>query len=256
MDIVIPVIQEETKKYNDTVIDAPLLFEFKLNEICDITIGVLSSEQTCIERICKRDGINIEKAKERLNNQKDENFFKINCDYCIINEKNDNLEKKIEEILNGKNLSNEKVLHLSCGNIEYLQFRKLLEYSERIEHCYTLKPLDFKIGDKEKVLEEYNTICDLLGLNPKNIYRPHQTHSNNISNITDELPGIHIKELENVDGLITKEKEKILSLVFADCICLYFYDPEKNIIRKYSFRLERYVSRNSKSSCSKIKTRV
>lgn len=126
----------------------------------------------------------------------------------------------------GKNLSNENVLHLYKGDIEYLQFRKLIEYEENIEHCYTLKPLDFKAG--ENLEREYKEICKALKLDTKNIYRPKQTHSTNVKKV--EFQGIHDKEFENVDGLITDKTDKILSLTFADCICLYFYDPVKNVI--------------------------
>lgn len=43
-----------------------------------------------------------------------------------------------------KDLSNEKIVHQKCGETQYIQFRKLLEYPE-IEHCFTLrKGLDFK----------------------------------------------------------------------------------------------------------------
>ena len=36
-----------------------------------------------------------------------------------------------------KDLSNENVVHIKDGDIEYLQFRKLLEYKDRVTHCYT-----------------------------------------------------------------------------------------------------------------------
>lgn len=37
-----------------------------------------------------------------------------------------------------KNLSNENVIHVKKGNTEYLQFRKLLEYKDILEHAYIL----------------------------------------------------------------------------------------------------------------------
>ena len=41
-----------------------------------------------------------------------------------------------------KDLSNENIIHVKNDNIEYIQFRKLLNY-KNITHCFTLKPLDF-----------------------------------------------------------------------------------------------------------------
>ena len=41
-----------------------------------------------------------------------------------------------------KNLSNENIIHIKKDGLEYIQFKKLLEY-ENVKHCFTLKPLDF-----------------------------------------------------------------------------------------------------------------
>lgn len=211
------------------LLDAALLFEMELNEICDITIGVLAKEGTCIKRICKRDNLDEEKAKARIKSQKISEYFKINCDYCINNEEECNITKEINEILGGENLSNKNMIHMYDKNVEYLQFRRLLQFSQNIKHCYTMKPLDFNIGDKEKVLNDYKKICNALELDNNNIYRPSQTHSSNVKKILYEDAGIYGKELQDIDGLITKEKNKIMSLTFADCICLYFYDPVRNV---------------------------
>ena len=40
-------------------------------------------------------------------------------------------------------LSNEQVVHKRKNGVEYLQFRRLLEYEDTLKHCFTLKPLDF-----------------------------------------------------------------------------------------------------------------
>ena len=42
--------------------------------------------------------------------------------------------------------------------------------------------------------------------------------------------GIFPQELKDIDGLITQENNKILSLTFADCTPIYLYDKQKNII--------------------------
>ena len=41
-----------------------------------------------------------------------------------------------------KDLSNENIIHIKRDKLEYIQFKKLLEY-KNIKHCFTLKPLDF-----------------------------------------------------------------------------------------------------------------
>lgn len=116
-----------------------------------------------------------------------------------------------------------------------MQFRRLLEYSNKIQHAYTLKPLDFgHNGNMEKNIErvkkDYQKICDSLNLEAKNIYRPHQTHTDTIRKVENQAAGIYTEDFQNVDGLITDKENKILSLSFADCTALYFYDPVKNVI--------------------------
>ena len=37
-----------------------------------------------------------------------------------------------------KDLTNKNVIHVKSNDIEYLQFRKLLEYNDIIKHAYTL----------------------------------------------------------------------------------------------------------------------
>jgi len=68
------------------VIDAPLLFESGLDKICDITVGVIASEQSRIKRLCLRDGIDEATAKKRFAAQKDDAFLKANCTHIIVND--------------------------------------------------------------------------------------------------------------------------------------------------------------------------
>lgn len=131
-------------------------------------------------------------------------------------------------------LSNENVIHIKSEGIEYLQFKRLLQYKDKITHCFTLKNLDFYSNkdfydNKDTILENYKKICEKINLNANNVVRPLQTHTNCVKNIYDEN-GILTKELENVDGLITNKKNKILSVIFADCTPIFLYDPVKNVI--------------------------
>lgn len=84
-------VVEETKnqikemKEEYVIIDAPLLIESRLNEICDVTVAVLSNEEEQIKRICKRDNIEEYEAKLRIKAQKDNAFYKTNADYIVEN---------------------------------------------------------------------------------------------------------------------------------------------------------------------------
>ena len=98
------VVQEiketiDALKEDCIVIDAPLLFESKLDQICDFVIGMMAKEEEKIERICKRDGISKEMAKKRLNIQMNEEELKKRADYVIINDGNmETLEEEIKKV--------------------------------------------------------------------------------------------------------------------------------------------------------------
>ena len=58
---------------------------------------------------------------------------------CLIWEKSETNNGCPQKSQGGKmELSNDSVIHIKNGDIEYLQFRKLLEYSDIISHCYSL----------------------------------------------------------------------------------------------------------------------
>ncbi len=66
-------------------IDAPLLCESGLCEDCDIVISVLADRSIRIERIMKRDGITEERASERVEAQKSDEFYISKSTYTIYN---------------------------------------------------------------------------------------------------------------------------------------------------------------------------
>lgn len=70
-------------------VDAPMLFESGFDRECDYTVGVIADFDLRLERVMKRDGISREKALERFKNQKDNDFFKQNCDFVIVNDGRD-----------------------------------------------------------------------------------------------------------------------------------------------------------------------
>ena len=96
------VVQEiinEIKKNNgkNIVLDVPLLFESKLNEKCDKTIGIIAGKRIKIKRIIKRDNLSKKEAKKRLSIQQKNKFYKRNADLIVKN--NRNLNKiNLEEI--------------------------------------------------------------------------------------------------------------------------------------------------------------
>lgn len=136
-------------------------------------------------------------------------------------------------------LSNETMVHVRNNGVEFLQFRKLLEYP-KIVHCYTLKAHDFDIAgndtyeEKREILyANFEKLAGALGIKKETMIRPYQTHTNIVKRIDEQPKKLTIfpQELTDVDGLITNQKDITFSLGFADCTPLYFYDPIKKVIR-------------------------
>ncbi len=67
------------------LLDAPLLIEARLDKLCDLTVCVLASEETRIERIMARDGISRDAAWLRIRSQKPLSFYAERCDYLFVN---------------------------------------------------------------------------------------------------------------------------------------------------------------------------
>ena len=80
-------------------LDVPLLFESKLDKLCDYTIGVIAPKTEKIKRICKRDKLSKEKALQRLNSQPNDEFFTKNCNTVINNENKEETIKMVNEIM-------------------------------------------------------------------------------------------------------------------------------------------------------------
>lgn len=136
---------------------------------------------------------------------------------------------------------NENLICCKEGNLQYLQFKRLLQYPE-ITHCYTLRSnneLNFPpiYKDEEKYKQSCNKICDCLNQNniesniPKNnqlkaenIIKPHQTHTKHVQIVNQ------VENLQEVDGILTNKPNLILLTTSADCISLLLFDPVKKVV--------------------------
>ncbi len=67
------------------VIDAVMLIESGLDRICDLVVGVTAPREVRARRIMRRDGITAEQARQRIDAQPDEDFYRQNCDYILSN---------------------------------------------------------------------------------------------------------------------------------------------------------------------------
>ena len=134
------------------------------------------------------------------------------------------------------NFTNENILHKIGENLEYIQFRRLLEYQDILTHAYTLKHETINFGPnltKETIKTNYQTLCHEFKLDEKNIVRPNQQHTDTVKilnhKVTSELE-YNPSYLEKTDGLITNQKDIILSTTNADCILFLLFDPTHKVI--------------------------
>ena len=99
----------------DTLLDAPTLFESGINKICDKTVAVLADKDIRLKRIIARDNLTLKEAEIRINAGKDEKFFKENADYLLYNNDDENaFLKRFSDILKeitGGNLQWQKNLN-------------------------------------------------------------------------------------------------------------------------------------------------
>ena len=121
---------------------------------------------------------------------------------------------------------NDEIILKDNGDIQYIQFKRLLKYG--IKHCYTLKGenVDFS-ASSEYEKESYSKISKALDIDENTLVKPDQKHTDTVKCI-DKV--ISREELENVDGLITNKKNIALTAKNADCILFLFYDPVKKVI--------------------------
>lgn len=138
------------------------------------------------------------------------------------------------------NLSNENIVHIKHNGIEYLQFKKLLEYSDILTHAYSLgisKSYRTSINNKEEynnTIKNYQQLCNELNLNSNNLVKMDQKHTGEVKIVHRKInvngPDFNMKEYNSTDGLITNKRNLILSTTNADCILLLIFDPMKKVI--------------------------
>jgi polyphenol oxidase len=81
------------------------------------------------------------------------------------------------------------------------------------------------VGDKpENVKQNRSLFFNTIGITESNIAIPKQIHSDFISIVTNA--GIY----PDCDALITNLKDLYLTILIADCVPIFLYDPKENII--------------------------
>lgn len=87
---------------------------------------------------------------------------------------------------------------------------------------------------KESVLKNRKLLAESIGIEPDNFTAAEQIHGDNIYNVDSRDRGSGALDYQNsiagVDALITDKAGIPLISFYADCVPLYFVEPEKKII--------------------------
>lgn len=139
-----------------------------------------------------------------------------------------------------KNLSNQNIVHIEKDGVQYIQFKKLLEYKDIITHAYSIGvDVNFRTArinkqalpenEYKKAIQDYKNLCDNIGLDYKNVVKTNQQHTDEVKIVTEkenkDFMDINLEKYSKTDGLITNKSNFILSTTNADCILLLFFDP-------------------------------
>ena len=97
---IVPKIVEAVNSIKDKniILDVPLLFESSLDTLCDANIAIIANTETKLKRLTLREKNNESLIKKRLSVQPKDEFYKTKTEYIIENN-NENLEEKVEEVL-------------------------------------------------------------------------------------------------------------------------------------------------------------
>lgn len=162
-----------------------------------------------------------------------------------------------------KDLSNENVIHVQKDGIEYIQFRKLLEYSDSVNHAYGIgldrnyRTVKNSEQQYNKAIKDYKDLCEVIGIEYTNCVKPCQEHTQNVTKVKQKMNKGKIDfeqdEYKSTDGLITNQKNIALATTNADCILLIFVDPVKKVIANVHSGWRGTLQRISVKAVNKMK---
>lgn len=141
--------------------------------------------------------------------------------------------------------------------VDYIQFKRLLEFSSLLFHAFTLKNHEIGFSRKKESIREksYDAIDKAFNINRHHIIQPYQEHTNNIYELNkniNELENLDEYQLKETDGIISSVKGAVTLLTYADCIPLLFYDPKMNIMANVHSGWRGTVKKIAKETVSKL----
>ena len=144
-----------------------------------------------------------------------------------------------------KDFTSDDILHVKHGNLEYLKFKALEKYSDKINHIITLRhggfsnfpfdTLNFRTAGKDKfenVTKNLELVCKEIGISKDNVYKGKQSHTDNIliiNQLNKEKYNFFNLSNEEIDAYVCNKPNIATLVTTADCNPIIIYDFENNI---------------------------
>lgn len=100
-------------------------------------------------------------------------------------------------------------------------FEKFLQFPQLVHGFSTREFGNMRAMGMPESLKEFSSF---LKIDPQKIVRMNQVHSSTVTWVT-QVPELGV---DDTDGMLTSAKELFLSVITADCVPVFFYDPKKN----------------------------
>lgn len=144
------------------------------------------------------------------------------------------------------NFTNQDLLHVKKGKVEYLQFKKLLAYQDTLVHAISLRhggvsegiydSLNFRMVGKDdpaNIKENLRRFTTAIGISDSQIYKGKQTHSDHIQIIDQQnkMQYAFVTQCQQeIDGYVTNDKGIASLVTTADCNPIILYDPVQHVV--------------------------
>ena len=93
------ISEAEQKGYKNILIDAPTLIESGFHRECNYVVSIIAPKEERIKRICLRDGIDLSRARARVEAQKADEFYIENSDFVLVNDSDiKDFEEKAQKV--------------------------------------------------------------------------------------------------------------------------------------------------------------
>ena len=161
----------------------------------------------------------------------------------------------------------EIIVNVGGNNVPYLSF-KALEETGLVKHGFSTKVGGVSTGDfstmnlsiskpdkPENIKENFRRMSEAIGISVDSLCLAYQIHSTNVRLVKSEDRGLGIikeRPYNDVDGLITNEKDISLVTFYADCIPLFFLDTKNKAIGLSHSGWRGTVNKMAKSTLDKM----